>query len=233
MKNELLMFFKDSRNSVSREKILNLKLIYDLKVAAAIRNYDLRVFIPDVDREGYDLILDDGDDIRKYQIKSIVSAKTSSWDINKNLFRLPYYMIEKFNLTQSPETSGIGGGFVLIQADIRDSDIIFTYFYTDIYLILAMKYGLLKKSRLPSLNDVNKLLFSNIFSGRGKDKVKLTKSFLVKAKGKEELLALMGMHSRFEGKYWINNFIGYLNDSKSKKVHQKLLEDIFKKIIVL
>ena len=232
VKDSLRKFLKASRNSVSREVILRLKFVHDLKVAAAARNYDLRVFMPDVDREGYDLVLDDGDDIRKYQIKSVFDSKKSSWVISKNLFRLPCGLIEKFKLVPSPLTEGVGGGFVLLLAKVHNADLALTYFYTDIYVILSMQHGLLKKYNLPSQDRIN-LLLEDIFTGSRQDKVKITKSFLVNPRGKEELLALMGMHSRIDGKCWINNLIGYLSENgNNKKAHQKVLEQTFSKMVV-
>jgi hypothetical protein len=87
--------------------LLGHGLVRDLKVAAALRGYDLRIFVPDVDREGYDIVLDDGDDIMKFQVKSIYDSSTSSWKIQKGLLRPSRNLIKKLRLSPSPSTEGI------------------------------------------------------------------------------------------------------------------------------
>lgn len=233
--NDKLIKFLGCKNSTVREAILKHRLIYDLKIAAALREYDLRVFEPDIDRDGYDLILDDGDDIRKLQVKSVFESETKKWAIRKRLLCLPRHLIEKFSFFPSPETEGYGGGFILIDAKSHNNDISVDYWYTDFYMIFAMRQGLVKKSSDgPSNKQIDNFvneLFSNTETRN--TKIDIGKSFLVKLKGKEELLALLGMHSRYYGKGWINNLIEYLKNNENSKIgHKKMIEETFKKLIV-
>ncbi len=59
-------------NTDAREEVLNHRLHYDLKIAPAERDYHLLSYIADVDHDGFDVILDDRDNLRKIQLKSTV-----------------------------------------------------------------------------------------------------------------------------------------------------------------
>jgi hypothetical protein len=58
-------FLEAKVNSVSRERIFHNKLFFDLKLAAARAGYHLSVFEPEVDRDAFDVFLDDGDNERR------------------------------------------------------------------------------------------------------------------------------------------------------------------------
>lgn len=233
MKNNNLKKFLGPENSTVREALLQHRLIYDLKMAAALRNYDLRIYEPDIDRDGYDLILDDGDDIGRFQVKSIFESETLKWSIRKRLLRLPRYVIDKFSFFPSPETNGLGGGFILIEAKSYNNNITVDYWYMDFYVIFAMRHGLVRKSNNRPSNKQIDSFVSKLFSGTGNEKIDIRKSFLIKLKGREELLVLMGMHSRCDGKCWINNLMEYLKNKGANKIgHKKMIEGTFKKLIV-
>jgi len=65
-------FLNKPKFSHSREALFNHKLLYDLKLVAARAGYHLSVYFPDVDHEGFDIILDDGDNLKKIQLKTVV-----------------------------------------------------------------------------------------------------------------------------------------------------------------
>lgn len=68
----LQAFLKAKVNSVSRERIFHNKLFFDLKLAAARARYHLSIFEPEVDRDAFDIFLDDGDNERRIQVKTAV-----------------------------------------------------------------------------------------------------------------------------------------------------------------
>jgi len=83
------MFFRDSSNTTTREYMIACALQADLIEAAAKRGYHLQVYLPAVDRDGFDIIFGDGDSMVPIQLKSTIgTAKT--WDIHRSLFRPPY-----------------------------------------------------------------------------------------------------------------------------------------------
>jgi len=74
VRTKLEMFLSGSHRSTSREYILTTRLIHDLTVAAVARGYDLLVYLPTVDSDGFDVILDDRDRLVPIQVKSIVEG---------------------------------------------------------------------------------------------------------------------------------------------------------------
>ena len=66
----LASFLRAERNSKPREFLLTSRVIHDLMVAAAARNYNLLVYVQTVDSDGFDLILDDRDRFLPLQLKS-------------------------------------------------------------------------------------------------------------------------------------------------------------------
>lgn len=64
-------FLNQPRNMHAREQILMHRLFLDLKTAAAQRGYYLNTYFDDVDQDGFDVIFDDHDHIKKIQVKSV------------------------------------------------------------------------------------------------------------------------------------------------------------------
>ena len=65
-----------SQNTHAIEELFNYRLLYDLKLAAFAHGYHLLTYYTDVDHDGFDVILDDRDYLRKIQLKTV--AKDSS-----------------------------------------------------------------------------------------------------------------------------------------------------------
>ena len=72
MSSQLEKFLLADVNSRAKESLINYKLFYDLKLSAALDGYDLSLYTPDVDRDGFDIILDDRDSVRKIQLKTVL-----------------------------------------------------------------------------------------------------------------------------------------------------------------
>ena len=64
-------FLKEERNSVFREKLVNYWFFYQVKLEAAKNKNDIQIFIPEIDRNGFDVILDDLTKLVPYQLKVI------------------------------------------------------------------------------------------------------------------------------------------------------------------
>jgi hypothetical protein len=65
-------FLRDPKNSVTKERIYFHKLVFDLQLAAAKANYALQLFQLEVDREGFDLVVNDGELERRLQVKTVL-----------------------------------------------------------------------------------------------------------------------------------------------------------------
>lgn len=126
-------FLRAEKNSKSREFLLTSRVIHDLMVAAATRDYDLLVYAPIVDSDGFDLILDDRDRFLPLQLKSVISGgKATEWAIHRKLLRPELHETEWFGFPSSPCGEGRGGGVLLIEIKANESTTDVIYHYTDL-----------------------------------------------------------------------------------------------------
>jgi hypothetical protein len=191
----LSSFLRAEKNSKSREFLLTSRVIHDLMVAAASRNYDLLVYAPTVDSDGFDLILDDRDTFLPLQLKSVISGgRATEWAIHRKLLRPAPHQIEWFGFEPSPSGEGRGGGVLLIEVKANDNTADVVYRYTDLRILTAYWLGLITitprtKQRLDRLR--------NELSEHPSGKVDVPRTAFLKARSPEHLLALAGLHSRF------------------------------------
>src|SRR5690348_16596495 len=88
MTDHLNKFFAGFKDSRSREYILTTRIVHDLTLAAAASGYNLLVYLPTVDADGFDIIFDDRDRLVPIQLKSVTNnGKASSWEIRRSLLR--------------------------------------------------------------------------------------------------------------------------------------------------
>jgi hypothetical protein len=140
----LKQFLNASINSKTRERIFFNRLYFDIKLAAARRGYSLTVFEPEVDREGFDVVLDDADTRRHLQLKSAtISARTKRWTTTPRFLRPELREMEPMFFESSPQGEGLGGGVILILIDDATDVCPVRYFFTDLYIIAALSAGLL------------------------------------------------------------------------------------------
>jgi hypothetical protein len=149
-----IKFLNKSSNSLIREELLNYKLFYDLKVAAAHEQQFLKIYRPEVDIQGCDIVIEDNLDLsRKIQLKSRVNSKVKKWEIHKSI------MLPGMNQALDYGIPGIicpttPGGFVLIDVsgdtengkDKIDDNLKFSYSYTDINIITLIAHGYYKRT---------------------------------------------------------------------------------------
>lgn len=190
---KLRAFLSDFRRSRSREYVLTVRLIHDLTVASAARGYDLLVYLPTVDSDGFDVILDDRDRLVPVQLKAMADGgKTKEWKIQ----RTPKpEEAELYGFELSPNGVGRGGGVILTTAATEDGAIVdVKYFYTDIDILSAMWLEIIpitspqKKKRLRRLRTE--------LESDSKGHVKLPRSAFLPAPSPDRLLALAGLHSQ-------------------------------------
>ena len=73
-RSEIEQWLIEPRNSHAKESLLNNRLFYDVKLAAARRGYYLNTYFDDVDKDGFDVIFDDQDTLIKTQLKTVAST---------------------------------------------------------------------------------------------------------------------------------------------------------------
>lgn len=188
-------------NTDAREEVLNHRLLYDLKLAAAEREYHLLSYVTDVDHDGFDVILDDRDNFRKIQLKSTVNKGKNSWGIHKGLLRPSFGTLEALGFEPDPRW-GTEGAVILI--DIID-DILnqgeanerkvhnVEYSFTDIYYISLIATGVV--TALAATVEAAKRVRTEIWKGKATDKTEVPRGLFLSAKDPSALLSLAGFHS--------------------------------------
>ncbi|WP_160143651.1 hypothetical protein [Chryseolinea soli] len=153
--------------------------------------------MPEIDRDGYDVLLDDGEQIVPLQLKTYLSsATTKRWVVNKGLLRPLYLNCQSLGFEFSPEGNGIEGGLVVVKI-IANADEIrsFEWFYSDCYILTAFESGLVTHKPNPHLDHITSFM-SRLRTGYQKEKLEITKLCMVKVKSIDDLLALAGMPSK-------------------------------------
>jgi hypothetical protein len=200
----LQAFLKAEINSVSRERIFHNKLFFDLKLAAARCRYALALFEPEVDRDAFDVFLDDGDNERRIQVKTVLaSARTANWYSTKRFMRPEEVYGQK--LGWPPADCGVGGGFVLIEIDDATADAAVSYHYTDYFVASALadrlilekpaplrtRRGRPKLARHKQAND----FLSKLSAGPASSDIRLHRSLFLQPQSSDALLAILNLHN--------------------------------------
>lgn len=179
-------------NSIVREEVVNLRLFYELKRAAAERNYHLKIFEANVDFEGFDIIIDDNKLTGKYQIKTMWHSKAYKWAIHRNMLFPTYKDGERMRVGDGVVCSNVEKGVILLDVEEDTDDIKLKYFFTNFYIIKAISHGLIKKPKRTqelAKNKMNELLG---MGGRPNKKIDINKGLFVKLKNAMCLLAICG-----------------------------------------
>lgn len=240
MQIELESFLFKEENSRTKESLVNYRLFYDLKLAAALKGYDLSLYTPDVDRDGFDIILDDQDSVRKIQLKTVLkNATTSTWHIHKTMLRPDIEFCEELGFEPTQSGTGVQGGVILMELDPQIKSMDIRYYYTDVFVITALYLGIVNRS--PKIRKtIFNSYYKNIMSGSSNDKMPVPKSLFVEAKSPEHLLGLMALHNRINHCWWhhlINigkdHFIDLIDDTKLPAPNNNLRVRIADELLML
>jgi hypothetical protein len=205
-------FLKDENNSVTREKIFLDRVMFDLKLAAAHARIPLQIFIPDVDRDGYDIIVDDASLERRFQLKSFLkSSPTANWKIYKRLLRPTMHHALSLGFELSPEGVGIEGGVILIQIEDSDPACPVTYSYTDIFVLTVLGDGLIVPEQKKRKKQALKVL-RGIHSGKGRERILVPLGAFLPVRSPSCLLSIAGFHSTENSYCWWGNLLTALRD---------------------
>ena len=197
-------FFSAGVNSVTRERIFFNRLSFDLKIAAARVGYHLHVYEPDVDRDGFDIVVEDQDGaIGWFQLKAVLrSANTASWDTTVGFVRPSPEIGEMLGF--DPVECGRGGGIILIEIDDTAARGDVVYSYTDFRILTALAESYLvegrserrRPGRPPDRKQaVASATVKEIREGQRNDKLSIRRAGFLEARSPDALLALMAMRS--------------------------------------
>lgn len=205
----LIKYLKSATNRHAVEELLNYRLLFDMKLAAARNDYHLLTYYSDVDHDGFDVIFDDRIMVRKVQLKTFAKAsRTSQWQIHRAVLRPTHdtwLALGFFHPGLIRHTDvGVEGGVVLIEYDPNNNDLPVTYYYTDIYAITAIALShWTRKSRTIA---AAKLLRESLPNQKGTDKIGIAKGLFIKLASASHLLAILGLECD-ERKNWQDKVI--------------------------
>lgn len=195
-------FLNTPANMHAREEILMHRLFYDVKLSAARHGYYLNTYFDDVDHDGFDVIFDDQDRIKKIQVKTVnANSKTKQWRIHKKILKPSINNIDNLAFEPSVNGEGTEGGVILIEFKDSDNGLDVTYYYTDVFVLMAFDCDVIKHSRKNKKTAVDNCI-KKLTQGSNSELLSVPKSAFLKCNDVDSLLALMGIHST-QQKYWI------------------------------
>ena len=193
-KTPLEIFLNKDKNMHAREQILMHRLFLDLQSAAASSGYYLNTYFDDVDHDGFDVIFDDQDYIKKIQVKSVhKDGTTAGWDIHKRMLRPTFQWLDMLGFECSSSGEGSEGGVILIAFAEENGELRADYYYTDVFILLMFYCGAIKRKHTKSQQAVE-AIYSDWRRGIGSERIRIPKAAFFKAKSPAALLSLMGLH---------------------------------------
>lgn len=205
-------FMADSVNTTSREVTLRWRLLYELSIAAAHSGIALQTFLPDVDREGFDIVLSDDDETRPFQLKATRRVVDSLFEIDGvhcGTLRPSYDVAE--NIGFQPTQSGTGQHGCIVLTEIFGVDNVeprldVRYWITDAHILAALSRteGLVPGAPPEAQHDASALI-EVLQQGTHHDRVNLRGSCFIPAASAGALLALAGFHSHITTPPWQYN----------------------------
>lgn len=175
--------------SRDREELINYRLFYEIKKHGLSSGVDYELFPPIIDKNGYDLLVKHGRNLKAFQIKTVAkTSKTSWWAINKRFIKpdnLPDGGLIIGNF--SADLAGLGGGVIVVEYDLdSESELKLEYYYFDYQTLYFFQKGLFKwRLKGESYYDI----VANLFS-EDTQVFKLKKSLLYHTNGIKDLLTI-------------------------------------------
>jgi len=195
---QLESFLKASINSVSREALLAHRFMYDMTLAAALREYALLSFTPSVDRDGVDLVLSDHDNIRHVQLKSTTQRAIPSLSIpnvHGSVLKPQVDQADRIGFEPTQGGSGQGGVVILMEVSVdTPSDISVRYWLTDAYVLVALSRSMVPGAPKNAIRDANALIQA-LQSGSSTERVDVPVSCFLPTKSPAALLGIGGWHA--------------------------------------
>ena len=199
IENHLRNFIGGYRQSRSREYLLTIRLVHDLGVAAAVSGYDLLVYLPTVDSDGFDVIFDDRNRLVAMQLKSRVGrGGTAGWKIRRSLLRPRPEDADFFGLEFSGNAAGRGGGVILTTATAVGETVDVAYSYTDMVVLSALWSNIVER---PDAQRVRLSRLRRELAATDSGSVEIPRSAFLKAGSPLKLLALAGLHSNMKSEW--------------------------------
>lgn len=209
--------------SRDREELINYRLFYEIKKHGLASGVDYELFPPVIDKNGYDLLIKHGRNVKAFQIKTVAkTAKTSWWAINKKFLR-PDNLRDGGLIINDFKAGldGLGGGVIVVEYEVDDNEELkLEYYYFDYQILYFFQKGLFKwRIKNGSYSDVVASLFdetSKVF--------KLNRGLLYKTEGIKDLLTISRIEplnkslTKENSEAWTFNIINYHTITKTVPV---------------
>jgi hypothetical protein len=226
----LASFLRRDANTVTRERLLFHCFCFDTCLAAARASYPLAVLSIEVDREGFDVVLDDGDRERRVQLK-VVDGTTGSWSVPKRLIRPEMPVAARLGFRDTMEGIGIGGAIVLMEYDTATPALDVRYLFCDAHILAARAHGWINANGMPgSPSKVAQKKVDELQTGIGSEQIELSKGLFIKSRGPNHLLTLLELHS-IEDNQWCEMLRTRLGVDYAVNTHGRM-EDIIAEAIL-
>jgi len=213
IEDHLRNFIGGYRQSRSREYLLTIRLVHDLGVAAAACGYELLVYLPTVDCDGFDVIFDDRKRLVAMQLKSRVArGGTAGWKIRRSLLRPRPEEADLFGPEFSGGAAGRGGGVILTTATAVGETVDVTYSYTDMVVLSALWSNIVERKNAERLR-LSRLRCELASTDSGS--VEIPRSPFLKAGSPIQLLALAGLQSNINSE-WRTHMLELLRHEHQK-----------------
>ena len=190
---------------MTRERIFFNRMSFDLKIASASPATTCTCYEPDVDRDGFDIVVEDQENgIGWFQIKAVLrSAATAKWTTTIGFMRPPHTLGEAFQF--APVECGRGGGVILIEIDDTTANGDVIYSYTDFRILTALAERYLGRIRIKvpgrprtAAQSAAKAVLKAIRAGKSSDSLEIPGAAFVELKAPDGLLALMALQNSEE-----------------------------------
>jgi hypothetical protein len=212
MTSHLSRFLQESANSVSREVLFAHRVTYELKLGSALSGWDLRVYRPDVDRDGFDLLIEQASVARFLQLKTVQHrAATRRWKVRTHLLHPSTRRSGRlrFRLPALGLGDGLDGGVVLTDFSVVNESVDVTFRFFDLAVAAAhvceLTAGVRARARA---RDAAKFLES-VRKANGRGSVIIPASMFIRVPTAEGLLSLLGMRTRYRGSWAYNTLRAY------------------------
>ena len=206
-------FLDEPSNMHAREAILMHRLFFDMQLSAARSGYYLNTYFDDVDHDGFDVIFDDKDVLKKVQVKSLRrGASTNSWYIHKRILRPMPHFIDKYGFDSSAVGEGVHGGVILIEYAGTSTSLDVSYLYTDLDVLMAFECEILSRGHKAKKDAVDTCLGS-LLVGLGSESIRVPRAAFLTAKDVASLLALVGLHGPINS-VWSNEVLRVVNHTR-------------------
>jgi hypothetical protein len=187
-------FLKARENDSTRERMYFHWLAHQLQLEAAETGhlgYYLEIFEPEVDRSGFDIVLNDADWERHIQVKTVLTSSTTDfWEIRTKLLLPIHSIVDVFGL--EPMSSGLGGGFLLLEIADQSGQVK-SYSYTDYFTLVAQALNLTENS-----DSAARTVLDSLNKPNPERHVTIRRSVLMPLKRIPQILGVIGLHNTGE-----------------------------------